>query len=237
MNYEPGVLYLIPSTLTGVGAQENLPQNTLRVISSLKIFIVETPKVARNFLKQANPKQKIQEVEMHVLNEHTSRSDLAALITPLKRGNNVGLISDAGCPAIADPGAELVNLAHQTNIKVVPLIGPSSIFLALMASGFNGQEFVFHGYLPAKLIERDKAIAHLEMESRSKNRTQIFIETPYRNQQMLKSILGVCKSTTQLCIASDINSVSENIHTRKISEWRSVTVDIDKKPTVFLLHS
>lgn len=173
---------------------------------------------------------------MQVLDEHTRSDDFPNLLAPLLAGNDTGLLSEAGCPAIADPGAELVRIAHQKNIRVVPLIGPSSILLALMASGLNGQRFMFHGYLPVEPDKRLMKIVELEKESIARNQTQIFIETPYRNQKLLEALVQACQASTSLCVASEITLASEQISTRTVKEWKHLLPDINKKPAIFLLH-
>ena len=178
----------------------------------------------------------MRELSLNLLNEHTQDKDLAALIAPLLAGKNVGLMSDAGCPGVADPGAKLVALAHQKNIKVVPFVGPSSILLSLMASGLNGQQFAFLGYLPVDKQARNIKLKEIEKRSQTHNETQIFIETPYRNQHMLEAILTSCNANTRLCIASQVSLPDELILTKRISEWKqSPLPDLHKKPTVFLL--
>ena len=173
---------------------------------------------------------------MQVLDEHTRPEDFANLLAPLLAGNDMGLLSEAGCPAIADPGAELVRIAHQKNIRVVPLVGPSSILLALMASGLNGQRFMFHGYLPVEPDKRLMRIVELEKESIARDQTQIFIETPYRNQKLLEALVQACQASTSLCVASEITLASERIATRTVKEWKHLLPGINKKPAIFLLH-
>jgi len=170
------------------------------------------------------------------LSEHTKADELDTLIAPLLAGKDVGLISEAGCPAVADPGANLVRLAHRKNVRVVPLVGPSSIMLALMASGMNGQRFAFHGYLPVDKAERKRKLQELEAASRSRDETQIFIETPYRNRQLLEAMVEACHGETELCVASDLTTPAERIETKTISQWKKALPQIDKQPAVFLLH-
>jgi 16S rRNA (cytidine1402-2'-O)-methyltransferase len=231
-----GTLYLIPTPLGLGDSTWVIPVAVQQCVSALGHFIVEHPKTARQFLKQNGCALPLQEIKMQVLDEHTRPEDIVHLLTPLLAGNDVGLLSEAGCPAVADPGAELVRIAHQRNIRVVPLVGPSSILLALMASGLNGQRFMFHGYLPVDPEKRLMKIAELEKESISHDQTQIFIETPYRNQKLLEAIVQVCHSTTNLCVASDITLVSEHIVTRTTREWKHLLPDINKRPSIFLLH-
>jgi 16S rRNA (cytidine1402-2'-O)-methyltransferase len=233
----PGTLYLIPTTLGESSLDVVLPEHVKHIAATLRTFIVEHPKTARHFLKLLGTEIPLQELRMLTLNEHTPPAQLTELLQPLLAGENVGLMSEAGCPAVADPGADLVRLAHQSGIKVVPLVGPSSILLALMASGLGGQRFTFHGYLPAESGARIQRLKELEAESRSKQQTQIFIETPYRNQQLLQAILETCGKNTRLCLATDITLADESIVTRTVAQWRGLQVDINKKPTVFLIHS
>jgi 16S rRNA (cytidine1402-2'-O)-methyltransferase len=231
-----GTLYLIPAPLGPGDIAWVIPVAVRQSISALGHFIVEHPKTARQFLKQIGCTLPLQEIKMQVLDEHTRPEDISHLLSPLLAGNDVGLLSEAGCPAVADPGAELVRVAHQKGIRVVPLVGPSSILLALMASGLNGQRFMFHGYLPVDPEKRLMKILELEKESISRDQTQIFIETPYRNQKMLEAIVQVCHGTTSLCIASDITLTSEYITTRTTKEWKHLLPDINKRPSIFLLH-
>lgn len=231
-----GTLFLIPAPLGEAGLHEIIPVKVLQRIARLQYFIVEHPKTARQFLKQIEGIRPLPEIEMQVLNEHTSVGQLDQLLQPLLAGNDVGLLSEAGCPAVADPGANLVRVAHQKHVPVVPLVGPSSILLALMASGMNGQCFHFHGYLPIKNELRLQKILQLEKESARTNQTQIFIETPYRNQKLLEILVHNCKDETDLCIASNLTLPDEYIVTKKIKDWRSYLPDINKKPAVFLLH-
>lgn len=232
----PGILYLIPTPLGPVDITWVTPAAVRQRVADLGYFIVEHPKTARQFLKQMGCTLSLQEIRMQVLDEHTRPENLADLLTPLLAGNDTGLLSEAGCPAVADPGTELVRIAHQKNIRVVPLVGPSSILLALMASGLNGQRFMFHGYLPVEPDKRLMKISELEKESIVRNQTQIFIETPYRNQKLLEALVQACRASTSLCVASDITLASEHIATRTVKEWKHLLPDINKKPTIFLLH-
>lgn len=231
-----GTLYLIPSPISQENIAWALPAAVQQCVAGLSHFIVEHPKTARQFLKQIDCKQPLQSLQMQTLNEHTSSKDLSGLLEPLLAGHDVGLLSEAGCPAVADPGAGLIRLAHKNNITVVPLVGPSSILLALMASGLNGQCFAFHGYLPVESVARVQKIMELEKLSASLQQTQIFIEAPYRNQKLLEQLVSVCRDTTDLCVASHLTFSSEMIATRTIKEWRKNLPDINKIPTIFLLH-
>lgn len=231
-----GTLYLIPVPLGPTPPQESLPANVLAVVRPLTQFVVEQAKTARAFLKAAGTDTPLQELQLAELNEHTKAEALDRLLAPLRNGQDVGLLSEAGCPAVADPGANLVALAQSENIRVVPLIGPSSLLLGLMASGLNGQRFAFQGYLPAKEAERTKALRDLESESRKRQQTQIFIETPYRNRQMFDSILQSCLPATRLAVATDLTLPSESVLTRTIQQWKKQTPpEIERRPTVFLL--
>ena len=232
-----GTLYLIPTPLGEQSLQNILPTAVQAIAARLDTFVVEHPKTARAFLKQIDTQTALQQIELLVLDEHTQAPDLQALLAPLLAGKDVGLISEAGCPAVADPGANLVRLAHQRGIRVVPLVGPSSILLALMASGLPGQRFTFHGYLPVDKTERKKKLLELEQAARTRDETQIFIETPYRNRQMLEAIVESCGAATALCVATDVTLATEEIHTRTIAEWKNALPEIDKRPAVFLLHA
>ncbi len=237
-----GILYLLPSDF-GEESLILLPAYAIDIIHSLDVFIVEDEKSARHFLKRIGYKKSLNDLTLFLLNEHTSSSDITNYLEPLKRGMNVGVLSDAGCPGVADPGAEIVRLAHQHSIQVKPLVGASSILLALMASGFNGQHFVFHGYLPKERTARIKAIQRMESDAGIKNQTQIFIETPYRNTNLFKEIIEICGKNTMLCVACDITLPNEFIQTKPIEEWvrdaksKSGQVpDLHKRPAVFLIY-
>ncbi|KIO49807.1 SAM-dependent methyltransferase [Nitrosospira sp. NpAV] len=231
-----GTLYLIPTLLGGGDIAWVIPAAVRQRIASLGHYVVEHPKTARQFLKQIGCILPLQQISMQVLNEHTRIKELANLLGPLLAGNDVGLLSEAGCPAVADPGAGLVRLAHQKNLRVVPLVGPSSILLALMASGLNGQRFAFHGYLPVEKNERISSIIELERNSIARDQTQIFIETPYRNQKLLESLVLTCRDDTVLCVACNLTLENEYISTRTIKEWKSALPDLNNKPTIFLLQ-
>lgn len=230
-----GTLYLLPCTLGDTPAQQVLPQHVITIARSLSYFVVEQAKTARQFLSALKHEQAIQSLHFSTLNEHTAAQDVAALLTPLLQGHDVAIISEAGCPGIADPGALLVDLAHRKGIKVVPLVGPSSILLSLMASGLNGQCFAFHGYLPIEEQERKKMLARLEDESSKRQQTQLFIETPYRNDKLFASLLNHCAATTRLCIACDITLPTEQIQTRSIAQWKKAPPPaLNKRPSLFL---
>jgi 16S rRNA (cytidine1402-2'-O)-methyltransferase len=233
-----GKLYLIPVTLGQTPVDTALPQSVRDRARCLEHFIAENAKSARAFLKSLPSDTPLQQIEIRELSEHTSPSELSELLAPLLAGIDVGLISEAGCPAVADPGANLVALAHNEGIQVLPMVGPSSVLLALMGSGLSGQNFAFHGYLPAKNELRQKKLRELEKDSRQEKRTQIFIETPYRNMQMLETLIDTCAPNTKICVATDLTLASESIMTRTTSGWRRQGLpSIDRRPTVFLLQS
>ena len=231
-----GTLYLIPVPLGPSAPQDSLHPGVLATVRPLRHFVVEQAKSARAFLKAAGTDLPLQELQLEELNEHSRPDAIDHLLAPLRAGHDVGLLSEAGCPAVADPGADLVALAQRENIRVVPLIGPSSLLLALMASGLNGQRFAFQGYLPAKDIDRSKTLRELEAESRKRRQTQLFIETPYRNRAMFDAILQVCQGTTRLCVATDLTLPGEFIRTLTVAQWKKQTPpEIERRPTVFLL--
>ena len=230
-----GVLWLLPTPL-GAGAPESvISPVALERSRSLRYFIVEEPKSARAFLKAAGHPGPISSLRIERLDIDTPAPELPALLQPLREGIDAGLLSEAGCPAVADPGAALVRLAHKERIRVVPLPGPSSIILALMASGLETQRFAFHGYLPIKEPDRSRAIQALERRSREARETQIWIETPYRNNTMLNALVAACRPETWLCVATDLTLPGETILTRTSAEWRKSSVDVDRRPSVFLL--
>ena len=231
-----GTLYLIPVTLGDDNIAQVLPPDVVKIAQNLENFIVESEKSARHFLSTIKTAKPVRELTLNLLNEHTLDKDLSALLAPLLAGKDVGLMSDAGCPGIADPGAKLVELAHLKGVRVVPFVGPSSILLALMASGLNGQQFAFLGYLPVDKQARNIKLKEIEKRSQTHKETQIFIETPYRNQHMLEAILSSCNVNTRLCVACHVSLPDELIVTKRISEWKqSALPDLNKKPTVFLL--
>ena len=229
-------LFLIPVTLGETEISKVLPSYNKEVILSIKHFIVENVRTARRFLKQVDASISIDELTFYPLNKHTSETELSGFLSPIKDGYSIGIISEAGCPAIADPGADIVAIAQKKNIKVVPLVGPSSILLALMGSGFNGQSFAFHGYLPIDSDQRIKTLKSLEQRIYSENQTQLFIETPYRNGKMVEDILKNCKPSTKLCIAADITLETEFIQTKNIGEWKKQVPELSKRPCLFLLY-
>lgn len=232
-----GILYLIPSTLGESPVDYSVPPHVKQLINSIDCFLVESEKAARRFLIKAGYNKPIENLDFRELNEHTREKDLNSFLEPLLAGKNMGVISDAGCPAVADPGAEVVLLAHYRGIRVVPMVGASSIMLALMSSGLNGQKFCFHGYLPAEREPRIKKIKEIEKESGIKNQTQVFIEAPYRNQKLLEDVLQHCTGNTLLCIACDLTLPTEFISTKSIKDWKKNVPGINKRPVVFLLQS
>ena len=233
----PAKLFLIPSTLGESAPAETIPAATLAVLHRLDHLIVESPKQARRFLRAAGLRLSDGTRRLCVLDEHTRDSDLPALLAPALSGMDIGLLSDAGCPAIADPGAKLVRMAHDHKVQVMPMVGPSSVTLALMASGMNGQRFAFHGYLPVESGARTHALLALEKESKARDQTQIMIETPYRNNRLLAGILATCAPESLLCIAADLTLPSQYIETRPIANWRLDCPDINRRPAVFLLSA
>jgi len=231
----PGTLFLIPVTLGDSPVQHVIPAYVLELIDRLDHFIVEDLRSARRYLKKAGITKAIDDLSFHLLNEHTEDQATEELLAVLTDGNDAGLMSEAGIPAVADPGSGLVALAHRHGIRVVPLAGPSSILMALMASGMNGQSFRFHGYLPVKKPQRLNSLRKIEKIALETGETQVFMETPYRNMSLLEDILCSCRDNTLLCIAADISLDGETIKTRTIREWKGKLPDIHKRPAVFLL--
>jgi len=231
-----GTLYLIPVTLGDDNITRVLPAEVISIVQTLEIFVVESEKSARHFLSTIKTAKPVRELTLNPLNEHTEEKSLPDLLKPILAGQDVGLMSDAGCPGVADPGAKLVELAHQKGIRVVPFVGPSSILLSIMASGLNGQQFAFLGYIPVDKTQRNQKLKEIEKRSLTFKETQLFIETPYRNQHMLEAILSVCQPNTKLCVACDISLATEMIMTKTIAGWKkSPLPDLHKRPTVFLL--
>lgn len=233
-----GYLYLIPSTLGENEPLEVLPISIKRAIEEIDFYIVENEKTARRFIKKVSPRKSQPELEIEVINKYTDPGSLPSLLNPCLEGFNVGVLSEAGCPGIADPGAEVVRLAHEMNIRVVPLVGPSSIFLALMASGMNGQSFAFNGYLPIDTPARKKAIRNLEKHSRNTEQAQIFIETPYRNDKLLEEFLRTLSGDTRLCIAVDLTLPTELVMTQSVADWKQQKLpDLHKRPAIFIIQA
>lgn len=231
-----GKLYLVPNLLGVAPPETVLPVRTIDVARSLRHIVAENAKVARAFLKTIGTPVAIQQIRIDELSEHTRQEQVESLLAPVREGTDIGLLSDAGCPAVADPGARLVAAAHRSGIQVVPLVGPCSILLALMASGMNGQGFVFHGYLPAKTERRTAAIRKLEAEARKSGATQLFIETPYRNAAMLESLMTTCSREFVLAVAADLTLASEEVIVAPIAQWRTQDVQrLVNRPAIFLL--
>ncbi len=231
-----GKLFLLPNTLGETQINEIIPSEVISRIRLLKVFACENSKNTRRYLKKIDKNRALDELTFLELNEHSERKDIELCLTYLEK-EDVGIISEAGCPGIADPGAELVALAHQHQYPVVPLVGPSSILLALISSGFNGQNFSFNGYLPVKNNERSRALKNYERQSVTENRTQIFIETPYRNQKLFEEMLQILNPKTYLAIACDITTENEYIKTMSIQEWKKQKPEIHKRPAIFLLYA
>jgi len=231
-----GKLYLIPVTMGESDPMDVLPQTVKRTIELIDHYIVENEKTARKSIKGVLPEKKQSELVLFALNKHTAAKEHLSFIQPLLTGKNMGLMSEAGCPGVADPGAVIVKLAHEKGIQVIPLVGPSSILLAMMASGMNGQSFTFNGYLPIDKGEKKSALKNLEKLSFDKNQSQIFIETPYRNNKLLEDILHALQPTTHLCIATDITLPTEYIKTLRVADWKKTKVDLHNRPTIFIIH-
>ena len=231
-----GKLYLIPTTLGKNNPDEVLPFTVKRTIELIDDYIVENEKTARKFIKSIYPEKIQSSLLLSTLNKHTETSEHATMLQACLEGKNIGLMSEAGCPGVADPGAVIVKLAHEKGIQVIPLVGPSSILLAIMASGMNGQSFTFNGYLPIDKSEKKTALKNLEKISQDKNQSQIFIETPYRNNKMLEDILQALQPGTFLCIATDITLPTEFIKTKRASDWKKIKVDLHNRPTIFIIH-
>ncbi|MEY4037869.1 MAG: hypothetical protein RIR67_179 [Bacteroidota bacterium] len=231
-----GKLYLIPVTMGECDPMDVLPQTVKRAIELIDYYIVENEKTARKSIKAVLPEKKQSELVLFALNKHTDVKEHLSFIQPLLEGKNVGLMSEAGCPGVADPGAVIVKLAHEKGIQVIPLVGPSSILLAMMASGMNGQSFTFNGYLPIDKGEKKSALKNFEKLSFDKNQSQIFIETPYRNNKLVEDILQALQPSTHLCIATDITLPTEYIKTLRVADWKKTKVDLHNRPTIFIIH-
>lgn len=231
-------LYLIPVNISNAPLRDSLPEGNLDIIRQLRYLIVENVRTARRFLKRCDPGFDIGGVTFFELNRHTDPMEVSGYLEPLRKGEPVGVMSEAGCPAIADPGSLPVSIAQREGLKVVPLVGPSSILMSLMASGFNGQGFSFNGYLPIDQKERERSLKELESLSRKNDMTQIFIETPYRNNRMIAAIVSALRDDTLLCVACDITDPDhESVKTRSVAEWRRAKYDFDKRPAIFLIYS
>ena len=229
-------LYLIPVTLGDTAIEKVLPTYNKEIILGIKHFIVEDIRSARRFLKKVERSINIDELTFYPLNKYTSAEAISGYLKPLQAGESMGVISEAGCPAVADPGADVVAIAQRKNLKVIPLVGPSSIILSVMGSGFNGQSFAFHGYLPIDPNERAKRIKTLEQRVYAEDQTQLFIETPYRNNKMMEDIVKNCRPQTKLCIAANITCEGEYIKTKTIKEWQGKLPDLSKIPCIFLIY-
>lgn len=229
-------LYLIPSPLGECDFEKIFPSFNSNIINEIDYYIVEDVRTERRFLKKLGVQKPIDELTFFHLDKHEKNLNFKEFLQPCLEGKNVGLLSEAGVPCIADPGNMVVSEAHRLGIRVVPLIGPSSILLALMASGFNGQNFAFHGYLPAEQPDRERKLHQLENDILKRKQTQIFIETPYRNNHIVNSILTVCSPSLRLCIAANLTTEEEFVQTKTIAQWRKQTIDLHKQPTIFLLY-
>ena len=236
MDNQKGKLYLIPTTLGDNEPLEVLPYSVKKIIEELDHFVVENEKTARRFIKKITPKKSQPSLILYKLDKYAEEIEVSRYLDVCEQGISVGLLSEAGVPAIADPGAEVVKLAHEKGVRVVPMVGPSSIVLAMMASGFNGQNFAFNGYLPIDTTERKKAIKDLERLSKEKKQSQIFIETPYRNEKMFTDLKSTLTPTAKLCVACDITLQSEYIKTLEIKDWKNEHPDLHKRPTIFVIH-
>ncbi len=232
-----GNLYLIPTTLGDNEPLEVLPISIKRAIENINYFIVENEKTARRFIKKISPRKSQPALHIELINKFTEPSSIPAFLDPCDQGEDIGVLSEAGCPAIADPGSDVVAIAHERGIKVVPLVGPSSILMALMASGLNGQNFAFNGYLPIDSRERKAEIKAKERLSREKGQTQIFIETPYRNDALFSELLKTLAKNTMLCVATDITLPTEQITTKTVEEWKYLEVDLQKRPSIFIFQA
>lgn len=231
-----GTLYLIPNTLGDVAPLETMPISIKKIIEQIDVYIVENEKSARRFIKSVSTSKPQSDLTLFPLNKFTAASEIPTYLQPCIQGISVGLISDAGCPGVADPGAEVVRLAHENGIKVVPLVGPSSILLAMMGSGMNGQNFAFNGYLPIDKNERKSKLKQLEKRSFEEQQAQLFIETPYRNQKLLDDMCSVLHQNTRICLAIDLTLQTEYIKTQTVSQWKTTTMEFHKRPTLFIIQ-
>jgi len=237
MEYNPnyGKLYLIPTRLGDNPPLEVLPLSVKKIIELVNDYIVENEKTARRFIKRISSGKSQSSLKLQTLNKYTEDHELQHFLDACKAGKNMGLLSEAGCPGVADPGADIVRMAHDNNIKVVPLVGPSSILLALMSSGMNGQNFAFNGYIPIDKAERKAALKKMERLSFEQNQTQLFIETPYRNDKILDDICKTLQDQTRVCVACDITLPSEYIKTKTVSDWKNTTANLHKRPAIFVI--
>ncbi len=231
-----GKLYLIPTRLGDNPPLEVLPLSVKKIVEQVNVYIVENEKSARRFIKRVSPGKSQNSLKLKLLNKYTQENELDHFLDECKEGISIGLVSEAGCPAIADPGSDIVKLAHENGIQVVPLVGPSSIILALMSSGMNGQNFAFNGYLPIEQSDRKSALKRLEKLSHDYHQTQIFIETPYRNNKILEDICSVLHPNTKVCVACDLTLPTEYIKTATVNEWKQINIDLHKRPAIFLIQ-
>ena len=232
-----GKLLMLPTVIADDTQSEVINEGVRKAIKSCDFFLVENVRTARRYISSLKLGLTIEDLKFEVLDRKTSFEDCVELIQPLLTGQTAGLISESGCPGVADPGAKLVHIAHQFGIRVIPYVGPSSILMALMASGFNGQSFTFHGYLPIDKKARQQALKVLEKESFEKDRTQIFMDTPYRNEQLLRDVIKVCRKDTFLCVAKEITGKNERIVTKPVHKWRAGEMNLHKSPAIFLIYS
>lgn len=236
MQSEFGKLYLIPTRLGDNPPLEVLPISVKKIVELVDDYIVENEKTARRFIKKIDSRKSQSILNFKILNKYTQREEIEDFLDACKAGKSMGLLSEAGCPGIADPGADIVKLAHEYGIRVVPMVGPSSILLAMMASGMNGQSFTFNGYIPIDKAERKATLKRLERQSFDQNQSQIFIETPYRNNKILEDICNTLNGNTRVCVACDLTLPTEYIKTQTISEWKHTNVDLHKRPAIFIIH-
>jgi 16S rRNA (cytidine1402-2'-O)-methyltransferase len=236
MTEAKGKLYLIPTRLGDNAPLEVLPISIKKIIETVDDYIVENEKTARRFIKKISSNKSQESLNIHIINKYTEASELPSYLNPCVNGSPVGLLSEAGCPGVADPGAEIVKIAHEKDIQVVPLVGPSSILLALMSSGMNGQNFAFNGYLPIDKSERKSALKKLERISFEHNQSQLFIETPYRNNKMLEEICMSLHNNTRVCVACDITLPTEYIKTQTVKDWKHTNIDLHKRPSIFIIQ-
>ena len=231
-----GKLYLIPTSLGDNAPLETIPISIKKIIESIDVYIVENEKSARRFIKAVSSGKSQSNLTLFTLNKFTDPLEIPLYLEECYKGNNIGLLSDAGCPAVADPGAEVVKIAHEKNIKTIPLVGPSSILLAMMSSGMNGQNFAFNGYLPIEKVERKSKMKQLEKRSFDENQSQLFIETPYRNNSVLEDLYKTLNSDTKICVACDLTLPTEYIKTQTAKQWKHSKLDFHKRPAIFIIH-
>jgi 16S rRNA (cytidine1402-2'-O)-methyltransferase len=231
-----GKLYLIPTSLGDSAPLETIPISIKKIIESIDVFIVENEKSARRFIKAVSSGKSQSSLTLFTLNKFTDPLEIPLYLEECYKGNNIGLLSDAGCPAVADPGAEVVKIAHEKNIKTIPLVGPSSILLAMMSSGMNGQNFAFNGYLPIEKVERKSKMKQLEKRSFDENQSQLFIETPYRNNSVLEDLYKTLNPDTKICVACDLTLPTEYIKTQTAKQWKHSKLDFHKRPAIFIIH-